>query len=59
MEPIVDELGAIADRLRSLRTKHCEPKSSANPSYHALSTAIAQLNRAIRAFEDDDPHAKE
>jgi len=47
------ELEAIADRLRTLRTQHCEPKSAANPNYHAFSTSIAQINRAIKAFRAD------
>jgi hypothetical protein len=53
MKPVVDELETIADRLRSIRGKHCEPKNAGNPSYHALSTAVAQINRAIKAFQAD------
>lgn len=58
MTPPIDELQRIADRLRSLRGKYCEPKNAANPSYHALSTAVAQINRAIKAFEADDDTAR-
>lgn len=53
MDALIDELESIAGRLRTLRTKHCEPKNAGNPSYHALSTAVAQINRAIKAFEVD------
>lgn len=53
MSDLIDELEAIADRLRSIRGKHCEPKSAGNPSYHALSTAVAQINRAIKSFQAD------
>lgn len=51
MDDVVDELESIADRLRSIRGKHCEPKNAGNPSYHALSTAVAQINRAIKSFQ--------
>ncbi len=54
MNELVDELESIADRLRSIRGKHCEPKNAANPSYHALSTAVAQINRAIKSFQADE-----
>lgn len=53
MDHVIVELEEIADRLRSIRTKHCEPKNAGNPSYHALSTAVAQINRAIKALQGD------
>lgn len=53
MDDVVDELESIADRLRSIRGRRCEPKNAGNPSYHALSTAVAQINRAIKSFQAD------
>ncbi len=53
MDDFIEELESIADRLRTIRGKHCEPKNAGNPSYHALSTAVAQINRAIKSFQAD------
>lgn len=53
MDEVFDELESIANRLRSIRGKHCDPKNAGNPSYHALSTAVAQINRAIKSFRAD------
>jgi hypothetical protein len=42
----------MIDELRRIRER-CEPKRNDNPRYHALSAAIAQINRAVADFEQD------
>ena len=44
------ELQRMQERLRTLRDLLCEQKNKNNPRYHAFSSAIAQLNRAIAAL---------
>ena len=43
----VTRLERMADEIRAIRERTCEPKNKTNPRYHALSSAVAQLNRAI------------
>jgi len=43
----VTRLEQMADEIRAIRERTCEPKNKTNPRYHALSSAVAQLNRAI------------
>lgn len=52
-EAMADHQGDIAslehmiEDVRRIRDRTCEPKSNSNPRYHALSSAVSQLNRAI------------
>jgi hypothetical protein len=43
----VSSLECMIDDVRRIRDRTCEPKSNSNPRYHALSSAVSQLNRAI------------
>ena len=50
----IARLNSFIDELRRIRDRTCEPKNNANPRYHALSSAISQIGRAI-----DDMHAED
>lgn len=43
----ITRLEQMADEIRAIRERTCEPKNNTNPRYHALSSAVAQLSRAI------------
>jgi hypothetical protein len=43
----ITELQNIIERLRTIRTRTCEPKANTNPRYLGLSTAVAGINKAI------------
>ena len=43
----IAELERIVDRVRSIRSRNCEPKANTNARYLALSNAVTNLNRAI------------
>ena len=45
------ELQVMIERLQELRATHSNTKSAADPVYHAFSTAIAQIRRAMKALE--------
>jgi len=50
MSEYEDDIGRLKhmiEDVRRIRERTCEPKSNANPRYHALSAAVHQLNRAI------------
>lgn len=47
----VRELKAIQERIRSIRTRYCEPKSNLNPRYLALSNVVSSLSKAIDDME--------
>lgn len=49
----VDELEAMRERIRAIRTRYCEPKSNANPSYLALSNVVSNLSKAIDDMKAD------
>jgi len=38
-------------RVRTIRTRHCEPKSNANPRYLALSNVVSNLTKAIEDMQ--------
>lgn len=40
-------LQTMVDELRQVRERTCEPKHQSNPRYHALSSAISSINRAM------------
>lgn len=44
---VIDQLRAMQERVRSIRTRHCEPKANTNPRYLALSNVLANLGKAI------------
>lgn len=50
---VVSELTRIRERLRTIRDRHCEPKSIANPRYLALSNAVSGLNKAIADMKEE------
>ena len=43
----IDELRVMQEQVRAFRTRHCEPKSNANPRYLALSDVVSNLTKAI------------
>jgi hypothetical protein len=43
----IARLERMIEDVRRIRDRACEPKSNSNPRYHALSSAVSQLNRAI------------
>lgn len=49
----IDELRAMQERIRAIRTRCCEPKSNTNPRYLALSNVVSHLTRAIEDMEMD------
>lgn len=48
---VIDELRAMQERVRSIRTRHCEPKSNTNPRYLALSNVVSNLGKVINDIE--------
>lgn len=46
-EPEIAEMRVMQDRLRSIRERTCEPKNNQNLRYHALSSAVSSLEKAI------------
>lgn len=50
-DAIARELRAIQERVRTIRTQCCEPKSNANPRYLALSNVVSNLGKAIDDLE--------
>lgn len=48
---VIDELRAMQERVRSIRTRHCEPKVNTNPRYLALSNVVSNLGKAIEDLE--------
>lgn len=47
----VQELKAMQERVRAIRTRCCEPKTNTNPRYLALSNVVSNLSRAIEDLE--------
>lgn len=43
----ISSLERMIEEVRRIRDRTCEPKANSNPRYHALSSAVSQLNRAI------------
>jgi hypothetical protein len=41
------ELQQMRERVRTIRTLHCEPKANTNPRYLALSNVVTNLSKAI------------
>jgi hypothetical protein len=50
----ISEMERMQDRLRTIRERHCQPKSNANPRYLALCNAVSALNRAIADMREED-----
>ena len=48
---VIDELRAMPERVRSIRTRHCQPKVNTNPRYLALSNVVSNLGKAIESME--------
>lgn len=49
----ITELERMRERVRTLRSVHCEPKSNENPRCHALSMVVSNLTRAIDDMQSD------
>ena len=47
----ISEMKTMQERVRAIRTRHCEPKSNANPRYLALSNVVSNLSKAIEDME--------
>jgi hypothetical protein len=45
-EYAMQRLSAIADELRAIRDRVCDPKSNDNPRYHGLSLAVSGIKKA-------------
>ena len=43
----IAELEKMRERIRTIRTLHCEPKTRENPRYFALSNVVSNLTKAI------------
>lgn len=52
-EDVIRELGTMRDRVREIRTRHCEPKSNSNPRYLALSNVVSNLTKVIEDLESE------
>jgi len=50
----INRLQRFIGEIRTIRERTCEPKDNSNPRYHALSTAVSQLNRAIADMRTED-----
>lgn len=48
---VIEELRAMQERVRSIRTQHCEPKTNTNPRYLALSNVVSNLGKAIEGLD--------
>lgn len=51
---VISEMQRIQERLRTIRDRHCDPKSNANPRYLALSNAVSALSRVIADMTEED-----
>lgn len=51
---VISEMQRIQERLRTIRDRHCDPKSNANPRYLGLSNAVSALNRVIADMTEED-----
>lgn len=49
----IASLERMIEDVRQIRERTCEPKTNSNPRYHALSSAVSQLNRAIEDMRAD------
>jgi len=47
------ELQQMRERVRTIRTLHCEPKSNTNPRYLALSNVVSNLTKTIDDMKAD------
>jgi hypothetical protein len=45
-EYALQRLTAIADELRAIRERICDPRSNENPRYHGLSLAVSGIKKA-------------
>jgi hypothetical protein len=52
-DAIARELRAMRERVRTIRTQSCEPKSNANPRYLALSNVVSNLTKPIEDLENE------
>jgi hypothetical protein len=46
----VKRLAEMADQLRSMRYRLCEPKANTNPRYHAFSQAVSSIDKVIASI---------
>lgn len=53
VDDAIGELRAMQERVRSIRTRLCEPKANTNPRYLALSNVVSNLGKAIGDLEGD------
>jgi hypothetical protein len=45
-EYALQRLTAIADELRAIRDRICDPRTKENPRYHGLSLAVSGIKKA-------------
>jgi hypothetical protein len=50
----IEQLQAMANDLRSIRERTCEPKNNSNPRYHALSLAVSSIDKATDHMRAED-----
>jgi hypothetical protein len=43
----IARLHAMADDLRSMRYRLCEPKANTNPRYHTFSAAVSNIDKLV------------
>ncbi|WP_170323889.1 hypothetical protein [Cryptosporangium phraense] len=54
----VARLRQMADEVRAIRTRTCEPKSNENKRYLDLSVAVSGLNKAADDIENEGLQTK-
>ncbi|WP_344650068.1 hypothetical protein [Cryptosporangium japonicum] len=52
-DPDAARLRQIADELRAIRNRTCEPKNNQNPRYHRLSMAVSSVEFAADDIDDE------
>lgn len=50
---VIGEMRSMQNRIRAIRTRHCERKSNENPRYLALSNVVSNLTKAIEDMESE------
>jgi hypothetical protein len=56
LEYVLQRLPAIADELKAIRDRICDPKSNDNPRYHGLSLAVGKTH--ARRWHDSGRRAE-
>jgi len=50
----IARLALIADDLSRIWQRTCEPNNSSNPRYHALSSAVSGVDKALASLRAED-----